>query len=258
MTFLTARDVSIWAPHERERTSAPILKLIDFAVPQGTFVTIIGPSGSGKSTLLRLLNRLRDPDEGVIEYDGKPLTNWNVLGLRRHIRMVFQAATMLPGTVFDNLATVSQLPGSTAVTRKQASVMLNRLGLPDDLLDRDATQLSGGQQARIALGRALIDQPPVVLFDEVTASLDQETKKGIESFVLDEHRQRGTTCFWVTHDLQQAERIGDVTWVIAGGELIETGATRDVFQHPKHDITRRLLHEQDTLGTTVANGGECT
>ncbi|MGZ4113240.1 MAG: ABC transporter ATP-binding protein [Tumebacillaceae bacterium] len=245
--LLKARNVTLW-PSRRENSVSPILKNIHVSIAKGTCVTIIGPSGSGKSTLLRLLNRLQDPSEGIIEYADKPLTAWNVLELRRHIRMVFQTATMLPGTVFDNLCAVGNLPGGTAITRTQAGEMLDHLGLSQDMLDRDAAQLSGGQQARIALGRALIDLPPVVLFDEVTASLDPETKHLLETYVQDLHRKHHTTLLWVTHDLRQAERLGDVTWVIAGGELIEAGPTRELFQTPQHEITRRLLQESHPSG----------
>lgn len=264
--LLSAKRVTFWPPSAEAqradtRRERPILQNISFDLPAGTLVTIIGPSGSGKSTLLRLLNRLRDPDDGVIEYAGKPLPQWDVLELRRRIRMVFQAATMLPGTVFDNLATVSRLPGASPIERTAAAALLDKLGLPQELLDRDATQLSGGQQARVALGRALIDRPPVLLFDEVTASLDQETKKQIETFVRDLHEAKGLTALWVTHDLQQAERLGDVTWVIADGELIESGPTAHLFQNPQHEITRRLLRERpnaeaEVVAEAKATGGD--
>jgi putative ABC transport system ATP-binding protein len=206
-----------------------ILHGVDFEVERGRFVTIIGPSGCGKSTLLRLLCRLVDYDSGQILFEGRALQDWDVLQLRKKVRMVFQRSTMVAGTVFDNLALADK-----GLLRAEAAAILASLGLGEELLDRDSAQLSGGQQARVALGRALVDRPEVLLLDEVTAALDPVSKALIEQHVQLLHGEGGLTVLWVTHDLAQAERLGQWSWVIADGKIAAAGPTPAVFAsgHP--------------------------
>ncbi len=146
---------------------APILKGITLEVPCDGILAVAGPSGSGKSTLLRLLNRLDDPVSGSIRSDGRDITDWEPRELRRRVAMIFQTAPIFPGTVFDNFGVA--LPG---LDLDRANHVLDHVGMPRELLDRPADQLSGGEAQRMTIARALLTEPQVLLADEPTASLD--------------------------------------------------------------------------------------
>jgi putative ABC transport system ATP-binding protein len=114
------------------------------------------------------------------------------------------------------------------------------VALPKSLKNRDARTLSGGQKQRVSLARTLANSPEVLLLDEVTASLDPHSTEEIEELVLSLN-QSGKTILWVTHNLKQAKRIGQYTWVIAGGKIVEQGATSEVFEQPKHPVTQEFI-----------------
>jgi putative ABC transport system ATP-binding protein len=243
------QEVHVFEAKNVSRSS--ILKDLTFTVASGSLITIIGPSGSGKSTLLGLLNRMSSPERGSLSYQGTPLDEWDVLALRRQVRMVFQTPTMLPGTVRDNLTAALPPKKGELPDPDRAHDLIRSLGLEPEMLERQATDLSGGQKARVALGRALYDRPRVLLCDELTASLDPESTRLIEELVLTYQKQEDATCLWVTHDLRQARTLGTETWVVDHGELVETGPTEEIFASPKHPSTQRLLfqlHETTKAG----------
>lgn len=197
-------------------------------------LTIIGPSGSGKSTLASLLNRLADPDGGMLEFDGRDIKEWEVTELRRRVGLVFQTPTMLPGTVRENLEYGPRLRGISLGL--EATELLRRVGLSANFLERPATDLSGGEKGRVALARTLANRPEVLLLDEITASLDPETAREIEELILSLRQELGLTCVWVTHDLGQAERVGSLVWFLEEGLLTESGRASDFFGSPSQRI----------------------
>ena len=207
-----------------------ILEDITTEIPSGEIFTIVGPSGSGKSTLLSLLNRLRDPTEGQVLIDGRPLGKMDVLQLRRRVGLAFQRPALFPGTVRDNVEYGPRLwkePGGS-----RAEQMLGLVGLGSEYLERDASTLSGGEGQRVALARTLASGPDALLLDEVTASLDPTAARRIEEVIRDLKEKLGLTVLWVTHDLAQAERVGDRTLLLVDGQVLEEGPTRDFFSHP--------------------------
>jgi putative ABC transport system ATP-binding protein len=224
---------------KNDKSGNPILKGITAKVLEGEFITIIGPSGSGKSTFLSLINRMTDPDSGTLFFKGTPYLEIDVLILRRKIGMVFQLPTMLSGTVRDNLLVGPKLMRKT-LTETEIDRLLEQVALPKSLKNRDARTLSGGQKQRVSLARTLANSPEVLLLDEVTASLDPHSTEEIEELVLSLN-QSGKTILWVTHNLKQAKRIGQYTWVIAGGKIVEQGATSEVFEQPKHPVTQEFI-----------------
>jgi putative ABC transport system ATP-binding protein len=215
-----------------------VLSGISGEVPRGAILTVIGPSGSGKSTLLSLCNLLKTPDEGAVFVDGKEVRQWEIPSLRRHVGMVFQTPVMLPGTVRDNLLTGARIAGETLA---DPETYLERVGLPKELLDRDAQDLSGGQKQRVALARTLVTRPSILLLDEATSALDPASVREVESCIDEWNRTYGTTVVWVTHQLEQARRIGHWTWVLMQGRIIEQGETSALFARPKTEETRRFL-----------------
>lgn len=216
-----------------------ILKNIDAKVIQGELITIIGPSGSGKSTLLSLLNRMIDPDSGVLKLKGEPYSAIDILKLRRQISMVFQLPTMLKGTVRDNLLIGPKLYDQT-LDENEINNLLERVGLEPSIKEQDAQTLSGGQKQKVSLARTLANKSEVLLLDEVTASLDPDSTDDIEELIRGFHRD-GKTIIWVTHNIEQAQRMGQYTWVLAEGEFIEQGKTQELFENPKHELTKRFI-----------------
>jgi len=217
-----------------------ILKGISAKVMEGELITIIGPSGSGKSTFLSLLNRMADPDSGMIRFKSDPYLDMNVLELRRKIGMVFQMPTMLSGTVRENLLVGPKL-FRKVLTDNEIDNLLEQVALPKALKDQDARSLSGGQKQRVSLARTLANQPEILLLDEVTASLDPNSSLEIEELIQNLHQQEGKTILWVSHNLKQAKRVGQYTWVIAEGKIVEQGHTEELFEKPQNEITRDFI-----------------
>jgi putative ABC transport system ATP-binding protein len=165
---------------------------------------IVGPSGVGKSSLLRLLNRLADPDSGQISYRGTPLTELDVLALRREVMLVPQLPALIAGSVADNLEYARRL---SCRERIDPAAALAGAGLDGSYLDRDAARLSVGEQQRAMLARALAVEPAVLLLDEPTSALDAEATAAIEAALLKLGRSGSLSIVLVTHDPAQAERL---------------------------------------------------
>ncbi|HAM81899.1 phosphate ABC transporter ATP-binding protein [Ornithinibacillus bavariensis] len=199
-----------------------ILKNINGYFPEGKIATIVGPSGAGKSTLFKLCNGLRSPDSGEILIKGKPIINFHPVELRRKVGIALQSATMISGSVLENLELPLRLQGKT-IDIEFAKELLHDVGLDGDFLMRNAKELSGGQQQKLSIARTLVNQPEVLLLDEITSSLDRVSQHDIEELIEKINEKYGTTMIWITHNLEQALRIGQYTWVMMNGELIESG-----------------------------------
>jgi putative ABC transport system ATP-binding protein len=192
-----------------------ILDRVDAAIPGHGLTVIAGPSGSGKSTLLRLCNRLEVPTSGRIRLDGDDLATIDPLVLRRRAGMVFQRPVVFGGTVRDNL----QVARADAQDEVCAGA-LARAGLGPELLERQADDLSGGEAQRMCIARTLLTDPQILLMDEATSALDVDARLVIEKLALDLVAS-GLTVLWVTHDLEQAERLADHTLVILEGRVAD-------------------------------------
>lgn len=199
-----------------------ILKNINGYFPEGKIATIVGPSGAGKSTLFKLCNGLRSPDSGEILIKGQSIMNFHPVELRRKVGIALQSATMINGSVLENLELPLRLQGKT-IDIKFAKELLHDVGLDGDFLMRNAKELSGGQQQKLSIARTLVNQPEVLLLDEITSSLDRVSQHDIEELIEKINEKYGTTMIWITHNLEQALRIGQYTWVMMNGELIESG-----------------------------------
>ena len=203
-----------------EQETVDVLKNVSSKVEKGSIVTLIGPSGSGKSTILSLCNLLQTPDEGEILVQGKEVREWDIQELRRKVGIAFQSAPMIAGSALENLSLPVQLQGRNL---DDPMKYLDYVGLTADLLSREAKELSGGQRQRLSLARTLVNKPTVLLLDEVTSALDPISAREIEELILRINREHHTTILWVTHDLSQAERVSDQTWLIVDGRLVEAG-----------------------------------
>ena len=191
-----------------------ILRGVTTTIAEQGITVIRGRSGSGKSTLLRLCNRLEVPTSGRILFRRDDLLSIEPVQLRRRVGMVFQRPTPFPGTVLENLLAAAPM------TPEQAEHHLERVGLPADLLERDALTLSGGEAQRMCLARTLATGCEVLLADEITSSLDPEATSRLEQLGK-ELSTAGTTVLWVTHDDEQARRMADHLIRIEGGRVVQ-------------------------------------
>lgn len=184
---------------------------MSLAIPSGS-TALLGPSGSGKSTLLRLLNRLADPDQGTVRFHGTDVRELDPLELRRRVGLVPQLPAPVAGTVADNVCFGPRLHGEQ-VDPEQA---LRLAGLDPSFAERDASRLSVGEQQRVMLARALALEPEVLLLDEPTAALDEDTKEAVEATLAS---LPAVSLVLVTHERAQAERLADRIIRLEGGRV---------------------------------------
>ena len=216
-----------------------VLKGIDLEVADKEVVVIIGPSGSGKSTLLRSINM---PSKGKISIDGKELSAADINLVRAEVGMVFQRFNLFPHmTVMDNitLAPRKVRKVSREEAEKDAHMLLEKVGLADKATAYPE-QLSGGQQQRVAIARALAMKPRLMLFDEPTSALDPEMVKEVLD-VMRSLAAEGMTMVIVTHEMGFAREVGDRLLFVDDGRIIEQGAPKEVFEHPKEERTKNFL-----------------
>jgi putative ABC transport system ATP-binding protein len=183
------------------------------SVPWSGVTAIVGPSGSGKTTLLRCCNRLEVPTAGRVLFDDDDVATLDPLRLRRQVGMVFQRPTPFPGTVRQNLQVAEP-----AISDADAVCVLGQMGLDPSFLDREATELSGGEAQRVCLARTLVTEPEMVLMDEVTSSVDPAQRVGLEELART-LAATGVAVVWVTHDLAQMRRVADHVLVVIDGRI---------------------------------------
>ena len=197
-----------------------ILSNLDLRIQRGELVTIMGASGSGKTTLLRLINRLSEADSGTIMLNGREIRDYAPIELRRKVGMVFQVPVVFKGSVRDNLAFGMKLWGDAL----DIEALAQACGISETLLNADAEQLSVGEKQRVCIARALVNQPEVLLLDEPTSSLDAVAAERIEKLLLNLRKDSNLTMLWITHEREQAQRIGGRRLVLKEGKLEEENA----------------------------------
>jgi putative ABC transport system ATP-binding protein len=206
----------------QSRGGKVVLQDLSASLPRGAGC-IAGPSGSGKSTLLRLLNRLADPDSGVVRYKGSDVREREPLELRQEVCLVPQLPALLEGTVEDNIRFAADLAGRES----NVSGLLDLAGLDGSFAARVAEKLSVGEQQRVMLARALALEPRVLLLDEPTSALDEDARAAVEATLLDLRERVKVSTVLVTHDLAQARRMAD--WVVRldEGRLVAEGRVQE-------------------------------
>jgi len=205
-----------------------IVNDVSLDVYRGELLGLVGASGSGKSSLLRLLNRLDEPTSGTVYLDGVDYKTIPPRELRCRLGMVTQRAYLFPGTVASNLQFGPQQRGEV-LTQEKVHELLQRVGL-DGFADRDVTNLSGGEQQRVSLARALANEPEMLLLDEPTSALDEDAKLGVEQLIRDLATATAWTFVLVTHDREQARRICDRVGAMEKGRLIHMGKATEVLR----------------------------
>ncbi|GAQ19523.1 osmoprotectant uptake system ATP-binding protein YehX [Oceanobacillus picturae] len=206
---------------------------------EGKITTLVGPSGAGKSTLFKLCNGLHSADTGDILIAGKEIASYPPVELRRMVGFALQDATMIDGTVYENLAMPLTLQGKD-LSEEKAQELLQLVGLPITISNQSTNDLSGGQRQKLSIARTLVNRPSILLLDEITSSLDRVSQQDIEALIVRINKNYGTTIVWITHNLQQARTIGDYTWVLINGQLIESGES-SLLDNPENHEVRLFL-----------------
>jgi putative ABC transport system ATP-binding protein len=212
------KDVSL------SRGGRRVLAAVSAEIPAGA-AAIVGPSGAGKSTLLRLLNRLVDPERGTISYRGRPLVEYDPLKLRREVALVPQLPALLEGTVGSNLRYAAELAG----TALDADRCLRLAGLDPGFDGRDVGRLSVGEQQRAMLARALVQEPRVLLLDEPTSALDSAARDAVEATLAQLRHELDISLVLVSHDPEQARRLGDWALRLEEGRVVAAGALEEAL-----------------------------
>ena len=243
--IITVKDMCLWYGDHQA------LKNVNIEIPEKSITAFIGPSGCGKSTFLKTLNRMNDLIPGVkitgdIRYEGTDIFSKevDVNNLRKEIGMVFQKPNPFPMSIYDNIAYGPRTHGITNRVELDEIVerALRDAAIWDEVKDRlkkNALGMSGGQQQRLCIARALAIQPKILLMDEPTSALDPISTSRIEELVTE--LKENYTIVMVTHNMQQAVRVSDHTAFFLLGELVEFGKTDDIFSQPKDQRTEDYI-----------------
>ena len=217
---------------------------LSLEIPDRSITVFVGPSGCGKTTTLRMINRMIEPSEGTITLDGKDITQQPVNTLRRSMGYVIQNAGLFQHrTIVDNIATVPRLLGwSKDKARARARELMERVGLDGALAKRYPYQLSGGQQQRVGVARALAADPPVLLMDEPFSAVDPVVRKGLQDELLRIQEELGKTIVFVTHDIDEAVKIGTMVAVMrTGGHLAQFAPPAELLSDPADAFVEDFL-----------------
>jgi multiple sugar transport system ATP-binding protein len=251
----------------KEFDTTRVIHGVDLAVADGEFVVFVGPSGCGKSTLLRLICGLESATSGDVEIDGKRVND--VAAADRGLAMVFQSYALYPHmTVRQNMAFGLEnigTPRATIETKLRDAARLLQL---DALLDRRPTQLSGGQRQRVAIGRAIVREPRIFLFDEPLSNLDAELRVSMRTEITSLHKRLAATMIYVTHDQVEAMTMADKIVVLRGGRIEQVGAPLDLYNRPANRFVAGFIgspqmnflpvtvagHDTDAVAATLPGG----
>ena len=222
----------------------PAVNDVSLTVNEGEFVTILGSSGCGKTTLLKMINRLYEPDRGSIILFGEDIGAVDVVKVRRRIGYVIQQIGLFPHyTVGDNIATVPKLlKWDNARIEARVDELLTLVGLePKEFRDRYPAQLSGGQQQRVGLARALAVDPKIMLMDEPFGAVDSITREKLQDELVRLHRETGKTFLFVTHDIEEAFKLGDRVIIMNEGRIRQFDMPETIIRHPADPFVQSLV-----------------
>jgi len=252
----------------RRSTQVTAIDHVDLDIPSATTLALVGESGSGKSTLARCLAGLERPDSGEIWIGNedvasrssragfKPRDPQRPSSTRHRVQMVFQDPTTSMNPRFTAAQVVEeplQIMGVDAPARSEAArARMNEVGLPSNWVNRPVMQFSGGQRQRLAIARALVVHPELLVLDEALTGLDLSTQAQIANLLLDLQSMHSLTYLLISHDLALVSRLASAIAVISHGRIVETGSTHNIMTAPKHDETLRLLTRARALQANFA------
>ena len=225
-------------------TDTDILKDVNLRIENGEFMVLVGPSGSGKTTMLKMVNRLLEPTDGNIYMDGKRIKDYAERELRLSTGYVLQAIALFPNlTVAENIALIPEMKGWTKEQiASKTEELLAKVGLPaSEYANRMASELSGGEQQRIGIVRAIIGEPKILLMDEPFSALDAISRKQLQALTKKLHKEFGMTTIFVTHDTDEALKLGDRIAVLQEGEIVQVADSKAILAQPANDFVADLF-----------------
>lgn len=221
-----------------------ILKNLTFELEEGEFLVLVGPSGSGKTTTLKMFNRLIDPSQGAIFWDNTSLEELNLRKLRLDTGYVLQQIALFPNlTVKENIELIPEMKGWSSQERlKKTEELLDKVGLsPQKYLNRYPKDLSGGEQQRVGILRAIIAQPKLLLMDEPFSALDPISRKQLQELTKNLHQELGISIVFVTHDIEEAVHLADRIAVFKEGEIIQLDYPLNIQEKPENAFVADLF-----------------
>ncbi|MGM9903164.1 ABC transporter ATP-binding protein [Enterococcus sp. 10A9_DIV0425] len=238
------------------------IKQLDLSIEQGEIFVLVGPSGSGKTTSLKMINGLSSPSEGEVYFKGKSLKNYNLQKMRWQMGYVLQQIALFPTmTVKQNIEIIPEMLGWDKQKRsKVADELLQKVGLdPESYRNRMPLELSGGEQQRVGIIRALAANPEVILMDEPFSALDPLSRASLQELVLSLHDELGTTIVFVTHNMEEAIKLGDRIAVMKEGKLIQCDTPEQLLLNPKNEFVRSFFdesvqHKETKIEELILNG----
>lgn len=232
-------------------TERPAVDAVSFEVPDGSTCMLVGTSGSGKTTLLRMVNRLIEPTSGEIFIDEKNILTEDPIELRRRIGYVIQQVGLFPHmTIAENIRVTAEIAGGWNKQRlnKRVDELLTLVGLPpEEYRNRFPRQLSGGQQQRVGLARALTIDPAIMLMDEPFGALDAITRARMQDELIRIQRNVHKTILFVSHDIEEAFKLGSQIAVLSEGKLVQIGTPVDLLVRPANTFVSRLVGADNIL-----------
>ena len=222
-----------------------VLRDLSLNIEVGEFVTVIGRSGCGKTTLLRLINRLITPDQGCVMVQGQDVAQTDPIALRRRIGYAIQSVGLFPHmTVEKNIAYVPSISGMDQWKgknrRELVEELLAQVGLDPILADRYPRTLSGGQRQRVGIARALAARPEILLMDEPFGAVDEITRGQLQQEIRRIHEDRGITILFVTHDIEEALKLGSRVLVLDHGVIQQYAMPEEILQNPATEFVKQL------------------
>lgn len=227
---------------------------VSLTIECGELFVLVGESGSGKTTLLKILNGLIDHDQGEIRIMAKNSHDYDKRQLRLNMGYVLQQIALFPNmTVAENIALIPELKGwNKKQIRQRTLALLQRVQLSADYLQRKPQELSGGEQQRIGILRAIITEPQIILMDEPFSALDPLSRLELQNLIKQIHRELQTTIVFVTHNVDEALKLGDRIAVMQGGELQQVDKPEVILTCPANDYVQRFFRGADNTGSEWA------
>ncbi|AFV73159.1 Glycine/betaine ABC transporter ATP-binding protein [Streptococcus agalactiae] len=225
-----------------------IIDNISCHIQRGEFFVLVGASGSGKTTILKMINRLIEPSQGAITLDGENITSLDLRQLRLETGYVLQQIALFPNlTVGENIELIPEMKGwSKGEQKKAASDLLVKVGLPaKDYFNRYPHELSGGEQQRIGILRAIVAKPKVLLMDEPFSALDPISRRQLQDITKQLQSELGITLVFVTHDMKEAMRLADRICVIKEAKIVQLDRPEIIQNNPSDQFVRTLFEEEN-------------
>lgn len=233
-----------------------VLEDLNLTIQEGEFFVLVGPSGSGKTTSLKMVNGLTEPTEGNVYFKGKRIKDHDIEKMRWNMGYVLQKIALFPTmNVSENIDVIPEMIGwSKEKRRARIDELLDLVGLePDTYRNRPVDALSGGEQQRIGILRAIAAEPDIILMDEPFSALDPISRNNLQDLVVDIHKRLKTTVLFVTHDMDEAVKLADRIGIMDQGRLIQVDTPEEILSNPENQVVASLFNQEkrDVFGLNI-------